>query len=237
MPSFFRGLEKNNTREWFTPRKAVFDEHVRGPMVELVGLINEDLKRFAVDNALAVPAKAIYRIYRDTRFSKDKTPYKTHIGATFGRKGLPKHRGAGFYFGVSHKHVEIAGGIYMPEPPELAAVRRAIAEDHKKFLKLIGEKKLARVMGKLQGERLARSPKGFEDHAGSPAAQWLPFKQWYWYVLLPAEVALSPRIRKAVVERFALMADAIDWMNRAVLAGMAAEADEEAIPKRPEPMW
>src|SRR5215217_4282598 len=181
MPSFFRGLAKNNTREWFTPRKAVFEEHVRGPMVELVTLINEDLKKFAVDNAVAAPAKAIYRLYRDTRFSKDKTPYKTHVGATFPRRGLPKHAGAGFYFGVSHEHVEIAGGMYMPGPEELAAVRRAIAADHK------------------------RMPKGFEDHAASLAADWLRAKQLYWYVLLPAEVALTPRIRKAVVARFELM--------------------------------
>src|SRR5438046_1539014 len=81
MPSFFRALEKNNTREWFTPRKELFEAEVRGPMIELVSLVNEDLKRFAVDYVVSNPAKALYRIYRDTRFSKDKTPYKTHVGA------------------------------------------------------------------------------------------------------------------------------------------------------------
>src|SRR3954471_13562169 len=116
MPAFFRGLERDNTREWFTPRKELFEAEVRGPMVELVTLVNDDLRRFAAEHVLAQPARAIYRIYRDTRFSKDKTPYKTHVGATFARRGFPKHGGAGFYFGVSHKHVEVAGGIYMPGP-------------------------------------------------------------------------------------------------------------------------
>jgi uncharacterized protein (TIGR02453 family) len=237
MPTFFRGLEKNNTREWFTPRKEHFEEHVRRPMIELVTLVNDDLKRFAIDHVAASPARTIYRIYRDTRFSKDKTPYKTHVGATFARRGLPKHGGAGFYFGVSHKHVEVAGGIYMPEPEQLAAVRRAIIEDYAAFRKLTGDKRLTKVMGALQGDRLARLPKGYEDHAD--LSDWLRLKQLYWYVLLPAELALTPRLRKEVVSRFELMADAMDWMNRAVFRAVTAGGgdEDEARPKRPEPMW
>ena len=113
MPAFFRGLERNNTREWFAPRKELFEAEVRGPMVELVGLVNEDLKKFAIDNAVTDPKRAIYRLYRDTRFSKDKTPYKSHIGATFPRRGLPKHAGAGFY------ELHLRGGrlqSLLPEP-------------------------------------------------------------------------------------------------------------------------
>src|SRR5258706_1590551 len=162
MPAFFRGLERNNAGEWFAPRKELFESEVRGPMIELVGLVNEDLKKFAVDNVVPEPAKEIYRLSRDTRFSKDKTPYKTHIGATFPRRGLPKHAGAGFYFGVSHKYVEVAGGMYMPGPEELAAVRRAIAADATRFAKLIGAKALVRKVGALQGEKLKRPPKGFD---------------------------------------------------------------------------
>src|SRR5436305_868335 len=118
---FFRQLEKNNQREWFTPRKEKFDELVRQPMLELVALINDDLRKFSVDH-VTEPAKAIYRIHRDTRFSKDKSPYKTHLAATFARKGLPRHSGAGFYFSVGHTGVEVAAGMYMPDPPVLRAV-------------------------------------------------------------------------------------------------------------------
>jgi uncharacterized protein (TIGR02453 family) len=235
MPAFFRGLEKNNTREWFTPRKALFESEVRGPMIDLVSRINDDLRTFAVDYALAVPAKALYRIYRDTRFSKDKTPYKTHIGATFHRQGLARNTCAGFYFGVSHKCVEVAGGMYIPGPDELAAVRHAIADDPDTFLAHVNDRKLARSLGPLRGEHLARPPKGFDAHAGSPIAQHLKARQLYWYVELPADVALAPGVRRAVVDRFKRMADAVEWLNAAVLARLSS--DEPERPTRPAPMW
>ena len=88
---FFRLLRKNNTREWFQPRKEVFDTEIRAVMEELVGLVNHELGKFAPAH-IAEPKKAVYRIYRDTRFSSDKTPYKTHIAANFPRQGMEKHR-------------------------------------------------------------------------------------------------------------------------------------------------
>jgi hypothetical protein len=184
MPAFFRGLKKNNAREWFTPRKELFETAVRAPMIELVGQINEDLKKFALDNSVADPKRAIYRLYRDTRFSKDKTPYKTHIGATFPRRGLPKHGGAGYYFGVSHESVEVAGGMYMPGTEELIAVRRAIAADSKRFLKLKGwPAAWGEAQAVAQGIRASagRGRRGFETqavvflcHAGSEAGAVVP---------------------------------------------------------------
>jgi uncharacterized protein (TIGR02453 family) len=235
MPSFFRSLAKNNTREWFSPRKELFEAEVRGPMIELVSRINEDLRGFAIDYTVAVPAKALYRIYRDTRFSKDKTPYKTHIGATFHRQGLSRTTCAGFYVGVSHKCVEVAGGMYMPGPDELSAVRQAIAEDPDTFLSLFTNRRLTKSMGPLRGERLARPPKGFEAHASSPVAEHLKSKQVYWYVELPAETALGPGVRKAVVDRFKIMAEAVEWLNAAVFARLTSVEDDR--PKRPAPMW
>src|SRR4051812_46300938 len=128
MPTFFRQLAKNNERDWFAEHKEVFDEKVRGPMLELVALINSDLRAFAVDHCVEVPAKALYRIYRDTRFSKDKTPYKDHIGATYHRCQLPRNGAAGYYFGVSDKSLEVAGGVYLSDPADFAALRAAIAK-------------------------------------------------------------------------------------------------------------
>src|SRR5438552_1080473 len=84
--SFFRQLERNNKREWFQPRKEQFEELCRAPMLELVAQVVDDLREFAVDHVLE-PKRAIYRIYRDTRFSKDKSPYKTHIAAIFPTRG------------------------------------------------------------------------------------------------------------------------------------------------------
>src|SRR6516225_7489770 len=91
--TFYKGLTRNNTREWFQPRKHIFDEKVKAPMVELVGQLNQAMMQFA-PQYVTDPAKAIYRIYRDTRFSPDKTPYKTQIAASFSRHGMEKHGAA-----------------------------------------------------------------------------------------------------------------------------------------------
>ena len=97
---FLRSLKKNNRREWFQPRKQVYDEQVKAPMLELVAGINAEMMRFAPDY-VREPKDAVYRAYRDTRFSPDKTPYKTHIAAVFTRRGFDRHAGAGLYFSVS----------------------------------------------------------------------------------------------------------------------------------------
>src|SRR5207244_3382352 len=95
--TFLRGLARNNRRDWFQPRKEIFETKVKAPMIELVEAVNAELLKFAPDY-INDPKKAIYRIYRDTRFSPDKTPYKTHIAAVFPRRGLDRQAGAGFYF-------------------------------------------------------------------------------------------------------------------------------------------
>src|SRR4051812_18630751 len=235
--SFLRQLERNNRREWFQPRKDVFDRDVRGPVVELVALVNDDLRSFAAEH-VTEPAQAIYRIYRDTRFSKDKTPYKTHIAASFLRRGLPKHAVADFYFAVSHKHVEIAGGMYMPGPEELSAVRCAIArDDGKKLQRLIDDQSLRRALGPPLGHRLARLPKGFDPRAGSPAAELLKFKQMYFYVTLDAKVATTSRLRREIVSRFRVVTPVINYLNDAILRDRKATAGRDAVPVRPAPMF
>ena len=235
MLSFFRGLERNNRRDWFTPRKEIFEQHVRQPMIAAATAVNDAIERFALDNAVPDPAKSLYRIYRDTRFSKDKTPYKTHIGALFPRKGLPRHQGSGFYFGVSHKWVHLAGGVYGPAPEQLAALRHAIANDTPTFLKLIRNPKITKLMGKVAGDKLARLPNGFEPYANTPAAEYLKMKQLYWYIELPAKLATSPKLATEILTRFKLMAPAMRWMDDAIFA--ARNDGGEDRPKRPDPMW
>src|SRR5262249_16508112 len=92
---FFARLMRNNRREWFQPRKAIFEEQVKQPMQELVAALNGELKKFAPEY-VTDPDKAVYRIYRDTRFSKDKTPYKDHVAASFYRRGTCGHGSGGF---------------------------------------------------------------------------------------------------------------------------------------------
>src|SRR3954469_4320290 len=118
---FFAKLMRNNRREWFQPHKEIFEAQLKQPMRELVEALNGELRKFAPEY-VTDPEKAIYRIYRDTRFSKDKTPYKNHIAASFRRATDWPHAGAGFFFAVSHKEVAVGGGVYMPPPETLQAI-------------------------------------------------------------------------------------------------------------------
>ena len=207
---FFRGLEKNNRREWFQPRKEIFDAKVKAPMVALVEEVNRGLAKFAPEY-ITDPAHAIYRIYRDTRFSGDKTPYKTHIAASFRKRGLDKHAGGGFYFSVSHREVEVAGGVYMPGPEQLLAIRSHIAEHAGEFRKITTASRLCKLMEELKGEELSRVPKGFStDH---PAADLIRKKQWLYYILLSPEIATSGKIADEVLTRFRAMLPFLEFVN------------------------
>lgn len=215
---FFRGLRKNNNRDWFQQRKEIFETEVRARMEDLVGHVNLRLGRFAPGH-IVEPKKAIYRIYRDTRFSNDKTPYKTHIGANFPRLGMDKHAAAGYYFSVSDQEVEIAGGIYMPGPVELLAIRQHIAANHIRFGKLVAHRKLRDALGELQGSTLTRVPKGFDP--AHPAADWIRMKQWMFYQTFPAgEWITSPKLLDEVAIRFQLVAPLVDFINEPLLAAV-----------------
>jgi uncharacterized protein (TIGR02453 family) len=210
--TFLKGLEKNNAREWFQPRKEIFDTKLKAPMFELVEAINAELLNFAPE-FITEPKKAVYRIYRDTRFSKDKTPYKTHIGAIFPRRGLTKDSGAGYYFHVSAKGVGIACGAYGPGPEQLRKIRHFLAENDKVFRSSAA--KLKRLMGPVQGTTLQRVPKGFA--AEHPAVDLIKMKQWYWWVELDAKLATSPKLKAEVVKRFRAMAPMVEFLNRPLL--------------------
>jgi uncharacterized protein (TIGR02453 family) len=216
--TFFRSLERNNRREWFQPRKPVFDEKVRAPMVELVAALNAEMERFAPHH-VTEPDRAIYRIYRDTRFSKDKKPYKTHIAAHFTRRGLDRHTSSGYYVAVSHKEVAVGGGLYMPTPEALLALRNHIAQTHAELRKIVQAKPLRTLLGEPHGDRLSRVPKGFAaDH---PAADLLRYKQYFVYIELPPELATSRTLFGEIRKRFEAMTPLIEFLNAPLTANRA----------------
>ncbi|HEY3743076.1 MAG TPA: DUF2461 domain-containing protein [Bryobacteraceae bacterium] len=208
---FFRTLRKNNTREWFQPRKDIFDSSIRAVMEDLVGHINHEFGKFAPLH-IAEPKKAIYRIYRDTRFSNDKTPYKTHIAANFPRQGMEKHSAAGYYFSVSDEEVEFAGGVYMPLPDGLLALRNHIVENDARFARIVAHKKLVESMGPLYGGSLTRVPKGFD--ANHASADFIRMKQWMFFKAIKGPAMMrSPDLLKEVVMRFKLVAPLVVFLN------------------------
>lgn len=232
--TFFRKLAKNNDRDWFKAHKSEYDTLLKQPMLQLLGVLNNGFARFAPDH-VTEPKKAIYRIYRDTRFSKSKIPLKLNISAMFGHRLLPKNNCAGYYFHVSATEVAIGVGLYMPDPEQLKAIRQTLADDHKPFARLISDKKLVKTMGKLAGESLQRVPRDFaKDH---PASEYLRMKQFHFYRELDPHVALSSRIVKQVSDSFAVCAGFTSYLNNIILSLHADEHADPKLPRRPKPMF
>ncbi len=213
---FLRGLARNNNRDWFQARKDTFETTLKEPMIALVDAVNSHLVRFA-PKYITDPKKAIYRIYRDTRFSKDKTPYKTHLAASFWRAGMEKHISAGFYFSVSPKQIEVAGGIYMPGPDQLRVLRGFLTANHQQFRDILNHSKLKKLMGELLSEPLTRMPKGFaQDH---PAADLIRLKHWVLYdIRMDPSLITTPKLLKEVVSRFELMTPMLEFLNQPLSA-------------------
>jgi uncharacterized protein (TIGR02453 family) len=177
---FFRGLKRNNRREWFEARREVYETEVRGPLRDLLGELDIRLATIAPE-LVADPKASVFRIHRDIRFSKDKSPYKTNAGFWINHRRLGRsaaavvHGGAGLYFHFEPRASMIAAGIWMPPPVALVRIRSALAGDTPGFEGTL--RRMRRQFGTLSEEAvLRRVPRGYEpDH---PAAGWLRYKSF-----------------------------------------------------------
>jgi uncharacterized protein (TIGR02453 family) len=210
--AFLRALKRNNRRDWFQPRKEKYEALIKTPMLELVNALNQEFARFAPDY-VTPPEKAVYRIYRDTRFSPDKTPYKTHIAAIFPRRTAIKREGSVFYLHFTEKELLAFGGVYGPEREELLAYRRLLEQNYLEFETILAAKRLRRSVGELQGEQMSRVPKGFPcDH---PAEGLLRHRQWYLESILDIKLLTTSRLVPELARRFEAMAPMVAFLNRA----------------------
>jgi uncharacterized protein (TIGR02453 family) len=214
---FLRGLEKHNDREWFNERKAVYEAELKEPMLAIVRKVTDAMMEFA-PNHVRPAEKSLFRIYRDTRFSNNKLPYKTHVAAWWSHMGMEKTSGAGYYFQVSPKGVVIAAGAYMPEKEQLAAIRTWLLENHVAFRKIIERAAVRKVFTEFEGEALTRPPKGFP--AEHPAMDLIKCKQWGMSATLPAETALEANFAAVLVKHFKLLAPMVDALNTPIAASL-----------------
>jgi uncharacterized protein (TIGR02453 family) len=216
--TFLRSLAKNNDREWFTPRKAQFEAELKEPMLAVVRKITDAMIDFAPHHVRPAE-KSLFRIYRDTRFSSDKRPYKTHIAAWWSHQGLEKTSGAGYYFHISAKEVVIAAGAYMPEKDQLAAIRHWLLDHHVEFRALLQKSAVRKAFTEFEGNALTRPPKGFPtDH---PALDLVRCRQWGLSATLPAAVSLESNLAATVIRHFKLAAPIVDALNTPIAAASA----------------
>lgn len=218
--AFLRGLAKNNRREWFEARRETYDAELREPMRALVDEVDAVLGRVAPEFR-GDAKKSVFRIYRDVRFSADKSPYKTNVACWFFHHdaghgvGREAHGGAGFYFHVQPGNCFVGGGVWMPPKPALDRVRNALADDPRGFERVINEPRLKRRFGALDDEAvLARVPRGFDPE--HPAATWLRYKSYFVGRRLPDAAAQSRRLLKTLEADIELMVPLTRWLNAAM---------------------
>ena len=212
--SFLRALKRNNDRDWFRARKDEYDRLLRVPMIAMIERLAVDFQSFA-PHLVANPKASLYRIYRDTRFSDDKAPLKTHIAAVFPCRDLPKHQGAGLYVEVAPQWVWVGGGMYAPETSHLQAVREHIAGNVRRLRAIVEAPAFKRTVGELDGERLQRVPRGFaKDHE---AAEFLKFRQFLAGCEYEASFATSPRFYSGILSVFRSVAPLTAFLNEPLL--------------------
>jgi uncharacterized protein (TIGR02453 family) len=215
---FLRGLARNNRKPWFEAHRAEYEGEVRAPMLELIDAMDVRLARFAPE-IVGDRKRSMFRIHRDTRFSPDKSPYKTHAASWFyhrdGTHAVGSEAtggGAGFYFQIAPGKCFLGGGIWMPPRDALLNLRRAIADDPRRFTRLATNPKAMRRFGALMDEaRLKRVPRGFApDH---PAAQWLKFQSFTLGRMLRDSQATSARLPALLEADFRIILPLVRWIN------------------------
>ncbi len=214
--TFLRALKRNNRREWFSAHRDDYEAYVRQPMTTIVERLADDFRAFAPE-LVASPKVSMYRIHRDTRFSENKAPYKTHVAAVFPTRGLLKHEGAGVYFHVSPDEVWIGGGMYAPQAPQLHAVREHIAAHVKQFRTIVESPGFRRQVGALEGNKLTRVPRGFTKD--DPAAEYLKFRQFVAGAELPGAFATSPKFYSTLLTVFRQVIPLARFLNAPLLKG------------------
>jgi uncharacterized protein (TIGR02453 family) len=208
--SFLRSLKRNNNREWFKARRDVYDAHVHHPMVAVVEQLAVDFRAFAPE-LIASPKNSMFRIYRDTRFSSNKKPLKTHAAAVFRTRDLPKPQGAGLYFEIAPGWVWVGGGMWRPEPPELVRIREHISKTWPEMRSLTRAASFRRRFEELSGDTMTRVPRGYAaDH---PAAEYLKYRQFYGGAEFPAALAHSREFYPTLVATFKALMPLVRFLN------------------------
>jgi uncharacterized protein (TIGR02453 family) len=217
--SFLRSLKRNNKREWFHARREQYDTNCRQPMIDAVERLGEDLRIIAPE-MLFDPKVNLLRPFRDTRFSEDKTPLKTHVGATVPNRKLGRMNGAGLYFEVAPGWVWIGGGLWRPDTSQLHLVREHVAANHRQLARILNSPRLKK-MGGLKGDRLTRVPRGFgKDH---PAAEFLMHRQFMAFREEEAAFATSKAFYNELRATIEAIVPLVRFLNQPLVESLRTE--------------
>jgi uncharacterized protein (TIGR02453 family) len=216
--TFLRGLARNNRKPWFETHRELYERDVKEPMGELVQEMDLRLAKFAPE-MVGDPKRSVFRIYRDVRFAKDKSPYKIHAACWFfhdggsSKVGRDAHGGgAGFYFHLQPGASLVGGGCWMPPRPALLRFRAAIAADPRGFERAAASPAVKRRMGKLsEVGMLTRIPRGYDcDH---PAGHWLRMQSYTLGRKLTDAQVTGTRLTAILEQDFRIILPLVRWLN------------------------
>jgi len=211
---FLKSLKKNNNRDWFKENKPLHDtakKHVQEFSIELFDLLK-------TKNQL--DQQKVFRIYRDVRFSKNKTPYKTHFGLSF-RREKPVYRG-GYYLHIEPGASFLGVGFWGPNKEDLFRIRKEIEMDHEYFEKVVTNKNLLEKWGKIQGEKLKTAPKGFEkDH---PGIEYLRHKQFVFIKNIDDRLLLDSSFDSWISEQLDSIRPFLNYMGEVLTSDLNGES-------------
>ena len=217
---FLRSLQRHNRREWFESQRDLYENEVRQPLRALVEEVDVRLAAFAPE-ITGDPRRSVFRIHRDVRFSRDKSPYKTNAACWFFHRDAGKgvgrvaHGGAGFYFQIAPRECFLGAGLWMPPPPGLALIRERLSEESSAFEKIVLAPAFRRRFGSLDPEAmLTRVPRGYAaDH---PAARWLRFRSFTAGRPLTEREIASSRLVTILAGDFERLTPLVRWLNGAL---------------------
>jgi len=208
---FLDSLKDNNNRDWFIKNRPAYIDAKDNFESFVQDIINKIVDIEPIMKGLEVKS-CVYRINRDIRFSNDKSPYKSHLGAFIVRGGKKNgDKFAGYYFHIEPKKSIIAGGAYMPPAPWLSAIREKVNEEPEELIKILTSKDFVKYFGKLDGEKLKKAPKGYpSDH---PNIELLKFKSYLVVNEATDKLVLSQNYFDHVMKVLRVMKPLNDFLN------------------------
>lgn len=214
---FLSKLRKNNNREWFEAHRESYD-NAREEVEILVEKIRLGIGEFDVIDTSSA-RKSMQRIYRDIRFSKDKTPYKQHFGGRFKRS--TKYRRGGFYYHLEPGCNFVTAAFWNPNKEDLAWIRLHIAQDASPLEEIVDSPIFKKEFGELQGEKLKSKPKDYDkDH---PNIEWLKYKQFLVMKYFSDEEVLAPSFHIKVLDAYRNMMPFLDYMSEILTTDLNGE--------------
>jgi uncharacterized protein (TIGR02453 family) len=210
--NFLSELSQNNTREWFNDNRPGY-EKAKSDFESFVNRLIPSIHAFDPDIGTLSAKQCVFRIFRDVRFSKDKSPYKTNMGGFIARGGR-KGGFAGYYIHIDPKQSFIAGGMHMPPPDILKKVRQEILYHSDEFKSIINKSSFKKTFGEIEGEKLTRPPKDFP--ADFSDIDFLKYKSYTVIHGVDQQTILKDDFEKYVIKIFKEMYGLNRFLNRSV---------------------